>query len=170
MSGCWYAVHTRSNFEKHIAGELGQKGIETFLPVFREIHRWKDRKKMVEIPYFPSYVFARIEDAPERRLDILRTAGAVRILGHAGDIEAIPDMEIMQLQRLVESSLAACAHPFLKEGSQVRVKAGVLRGVEGLLVHFKNQSRLVLSVNLLARCVATEIDLCDVELIHPISN
>ena len=164
--GSWYAVLTRSNFEKRTTGELDRKGIETFLPVFREMHRWKDRKKVVEIPYFPSYVFARIEDVAERRLDILRTSGAVRILGNGADIEPIPEIEIGRLQRLAESNLAACVHPFLKEGSHIRVTAGPLRGVEGLLVHFKNRNRLILSLSLLARSVATEIDLCDVELIR----
>lgn len=166
----WYAVHTRSNFEKRIVHELGCKDIETFLPTFHEIHRWKDRKKAVEIPYFPGYVFARIEDLPERRLDLLRTTGTVRILGNGNDIEPIPDMQISRLQRLVESSLVACAHPFLKEGSQVRVKSGPLQGVEGLLVQFKNQNRLLLSLDLLARSVTTEIDLCDIELIRAASN
>jgi transcription antitermination factor NusG len=162
----WYAVHTRSNFEKRVALELEQKGLETFLPAFRETHRWKDRRKMVEIPYFPSYLFVRIEDKPERRLDVLRTAGAVRILGNGGEIEPIQEMEIERFQRLVDSNLSAYAHPFLKEGASVRVKAGPLRGIEGLLVQIKNQNRLLLSLNLLARSVATEIDLCDVELIR----
>jgi transcription antitermination factor NusG len=166
----WYAVHTRSNFEKRVAVELGLKGIETFLPSFCEVHRWKDRKKTVEIPYFASYVFVRIEDSPEQRLDVLRTSGTVRLLGSRGEIEPIPDLEIENLQLLVESSLSACAHPFLKEGSTVRVKSGPLRGIEGLLVQVKNQNRLILSLNLLARSVATEIDLCDVELIRPAAN
>jgi len=166
----WYAVHTRSNFERRVALELEQKGIETFLPVFHEIHRWKDRKKAVEIPYFSCYVFARIEDVAEKRLDILRTAGALRILGAGCEIEPIPEFEIDRLERLVQSNLSAFAHPFLKEGSHVRVKAGPLRGIEGLLVEVKNQNRLILSLNLLARSVATEIDLCDVELIRPASN
>ena len=162
----WYAVHTRSNFEKRIVDELGRKGIETFLPAFHEIHRWKDRKKAVEIPYFPSYVFVRIEDVPESRLDVLRTIGTVRILGNGCEIEAIPDMEIDRLLRLVQSNVSACAHPFLKEGASVRVKSGPLQGIEGLLIQVKNQNRLLLSLNLLARSVATEIDLCDVEMIR----
>jgi len=162
----WYAVQTRSNFEKRIVDDLRRKGIETFLPAFHEVHRWKDRKKAVEIPYFPSYVFARIEDVPARRLDVLRTTGAVRILGSGDEIEAIPDVEIDRLQRLVQARLSACSHPFFKEGSHVRVKAGPLNGVEGLLVQVKNQNRLLLSLSLLARSVSTEIDICDVELIR----
>jgi len=162
----WYAVHTRSNFEKRVALELDRKGLETFLPAFHETHRWKDRRKTVEVPYFPSYVFVRIEDAPERRLDVLCTTGAVRILGQANRIEPIPEPEIDRFQRLVASNLSAFAHPFLKEGASVRVKAGPLQGIEGLLVQFKNRNRLLLSLNLLARSVATEIDLCDVELIR----
>ena len=137
------------------------------MPAFCEVHRWKDRKKTVEIPYFPCYSFIRIEDTPEERLAVLRTAGTVRILGSAAEIEPIPELEIERLQRLVDSNLSAYAHPFLKEGSTVRVKSGPLQGIEGLLIQVKKQHRLLLSLNLLARSVATEIDLCDVELIRP---
>src|SRR3954454_4441256 len=77
----WYAAHTRSNFEKRVASELQMKGVEAYLPAWREVHRWKDRNKEVEVPLFPGYVFVRIAGSAPSQLTVLRTAGVVRILG-----------------------------------------------------------------------------------------
>ena len=161
----WYAVHTRSKCEHSVAGELTAKGVECYLPAMRNFHRWKDRKKEISVPLFPGYVFTRIVDDSVNRLQVLRTHGTVRILGHGTEIEPVSDFEIESLKRLLESRTACFAHPFLREGAWVRVKYGPLQGVEGLLVRIKNSSRLVLSVQMLAQSVATEIDATDVEVI-----
>jgi transcription termination/antitermination protein NusG len=161
----WYAVHTRSKCEQSVAGELTAKGVECYLPTMRNIHRWKDRKKEISVPLFSGYVFTRIADDAASRLQVLRTNGAVRILGHGSEIEPVPDFEIESLKRLLESRAACFPHPFLREGSWVRVKYGPLEGVEGLLTRIKNSSRLVLSVQMLAQSVAAEIDAADVEVI-----
>ena len=163
----WYAVHTRSNFEKVVHAELLRRRIETYWPAFEEIHQWKDRKKRVERSVFPGYVFIQITDKPETRVQVVRTNGVVRILGSGSAIEAVPDYEIASIRRLLDSKRQCYAHPFLREGAWVRVKRGPLRDVEGRLVRFKNQTRLVLTVDLLSQAVATEIDLCDVEPIRP---
>lgn len=164
---CWYALYTRSHFEKSVAAELARKGVEAYLPLVREIHRWKDRMKAVETPVFPGYVFTRLADTPLERLRVLRTAGVVRILGQAGRIEPIPDIEIESIRKLILSRASFAAHPFLREGAWVRVKRGPLAGVEGYLVRRKNQDRLVISVEMLSQAVATEIDICDVERAAP---
>src|ERR1035438_1730842 len=77
MSGqaCWYAVHTRSNFEQRVAGELGRKGFESYLPAYEETHQWRDRKKQVAVPLFPGYLFVRFVDSQELRLPVLRATG-----------------------------------------------------------------------------------------------
>ena len=160
----WYAVHTRSKCERSVADELSAKGVECYLPTTRSIHRWKDRKKEIVLPLFPGYLFTRIADDGASRLQVLRTSGTVRILGHGTQIEPVPDYEIDALKRLLESRAPCFAYPFLKEGSWVRVKHGPLEGVEGLLTRIKNNSRLVLSVQMLAQSVATEIDAADVEV------
>jgi transcription antitermination factor NusG len=163
----WYAVHTRSNFEKRVAADFAAKGLENYLPAVREVHLWKDRKKAVEIPVFPGYVFVRVGNTDRERLQVLHTLGTVRILGNGGEIEPIPDLEIESLQQLMRSNTPVFAHPFLREGSWVRVKRGALEGLEGFLVRIKTRGRLVLSVNLLSRSVATEVDLTAVEAIRP---
>jgi transcription termination/antitermination protein NusG len=159
----WYAVQTRSNFEKIVHSELCGKEIESYLPVLPEMRQWKDRVKRIEQPVFSGYVFARFVDDPGAKLRVLRSYGAVRILGNASAIEAIPDPEIEGVRRLLMSSERSFVHPFLREGMRVRVKRGPLRDVEGLLVRFRNQARLVLSIDLLSRSVAAEINAGDVE-------
>ena len=162
----WYAVHTRSNFEKRIAAELGTKGIVNYLPAYEEVHQWKDRKRAVLIPLFPGYVFARFSDEPYLRLSVLTTAGVVRILGCGGAIEAVPDGQVEAVRRLLLSKIPYLSHPFLREGDWVRVKCGPLRGIEGILVRAKSRHRLVISVPLLSQSVAAEIDGRNVEPIQ----
>ncbi len=163
----WFAVYTRSHCERKLAQELSDKRIENYLPVVPEIHRWKDRKKRLEIPVFPGYVFAKISGNESSRLAVLRSAGAVRILGRGSSIEAIPDQEIEAIRQLLETRTPFFAHPFPRKGAWVRIARGPLKDLEGVFVRAKNQGRLVLSVNLLAQSVATEIDVCDVEVLRP---
>ena len=164
---CWYALHTRSNFEQRVAGELASKGFENYFPAYDETHQWKDRKKKVAVPLFPGYVFVRFADSPELRLPVLHTPGVVRILGNGGVIEAVPAEEIEAVQGLLRANVPYHAHPFLREGVRVRVKRGALQDLEGTLVRFKNRARLVISVALIAQSVAAEVDIRDVE---PVGN
>jgi len=163
----WYALYTRSNFEKRVSCELMSKHVENYLPVVEQVHQWKDRRKRVEVPVFPGYVFVRLRDSQSARLEVLRTAGSVRILGQGERIEPVPEAEIESIRRLLQARVPCFAHPFLKEGAWVRVKSGPLREVEGLLVRLKSKTRLVLSVALLSQSVATEIDVADVEVLRP---
>lgn len=158
----WYAVQTRSRFEQVVRAELSVKGVENYFATYQELHQWKDRKKLVEVPLFSGYVFVRFQDEDEALLQILRTTGVVRILGAAG-IEPIPDEEIDSIRRLLRSANRCFPHPFIREGAWVRVRRGVLAGIEGRLVRVKSQARLVLSVDLLSQSVATEVDARDVE-------
>jgi transcription antitermination factor NusG len=162
----WYAVQTRSNFEKRVSAELTAKGIEAFLPVYPEIHRWKDRKKLIEIPFFPGYLFVRMAATDACRLQVLQTTGAVRILGTYGTMEPIPETEIQSLQRVISVNVRVAPHPFLREGAHVRVKRGPLQGLEGQLIRWKSEVRLVLSVQLLCQAVAVEVDSGDVEVLR----
>lgn len=163
----WYALYTRSNFEKRVAEELTAKHVENYLPLVEQIHQWKDRRKRVEVPVFPGYVFVRFEDSQSARLQVLRTSGSVRLLGQADRIEPVPDAEIESIRRLLRARVPCFSHPFLREGAWVRVRRGPLRDVEGLLVRVKSKTRLVLSVALLSQSVATEIDMADVEVLRP---
>jgi transcription antitermination factor NusG len=159
----WYAVRTRSNFEKNVSAELSGKGLDVFLPTFLEGRQWKDRKKVIELPLFPGYLFARIADTNEARLGILKATGVVQILGHGQSIEPVPDEQVQAVRTLLSANASCLTHPFLREGSRVRIRAGVLKGLEGFLVRLKNEFRLVISVELLCQSVAAEVDVQNVE-------
>lgn len=162
----WYAIRTRSNCEKKVSSMLTEKGIENYLPVFREVHQWKDREKLIDLPLFLGYLFANMVDCREARLDVLRSNGVVNILGRGDRIEPVPASEIEAVRQLLKTSVRPQAHPLLQEGAWVRVKRGPLRNLEGLLVRVKNQTRLVLSVTLLSQSVSAEIDASDVQFIR----
>jgi transcription antitermination factor NusG len=165
MAAQWYAVQTRSNFEKLVSADLAAKGIDTYLPCWTEVHRWKDRQKRVEMPLFPGYVFARFSDSNANRIEVNKTVGVARILGCGRAIEPVPDSELEGVRAVVSSSARYSVHPLLKEGSRVRIRHGPLRDLEGRLVRFKAGLRLVISVGLLAKSVAVEVDTQDVEVL-----
>ena len=151
----WYAIYTRHQHEKAIAGMLTSKGFEVFLPLYSAVHRWKDRSKTVLLPVFPCYVFLR--GGMDRRFHVVSTPGVYSFVG-AGDCPApIPQPEIDAVRRAVETRLRVEPYPFLKSGDWVCVTSGPLAGIEGMLVRRKSACRLVLSVELLQKSVAVEI-------------
>jgi transcription antitermination factor NusG len=157
----WYALHAHYQHEKAVAQILTHKGFDVFLPLYDTAHRWKDRTKRLSLPLFPCYVF--IQSGLDRRLQILSTPGVLGFVGWSGRAAPIPEAEIEAVLRTVESALRVEPHPFLKRGDWVRVKFGPLQGVEGMLVRKKNLFRLVLSVEMLQRSVAIEVDVTAVE-------
>ena len=160
-TAAWHALHTRCQHEKAIARALSNKGFEVFLPLYVATHQWKDRSKQVPLPLFPCYVF--IQGGLERRFHILTTSGIHGFVGNDSRPWAIPDDEIEAVRQIVEQTLWSKPHPFLKCGDWVRVKAGPLEGIEGILTRKKNLFRLVVSVELLERSVAVEVDASMVE-------
>jgi transcription antitermination factor NusG len=157
----WWALYTRHQHEKAVAEMLSAKGFEVFLPLYETQRRWRDRKKMLWLPVFPGYLFVR--GGHGRRLQIVSTPGIHLILSNGDHAAIIPEEEILAIRKAVEGPFRIEPHPFLKCGERVRVKRGTLEGVEGVLVRKKNLCRLVLSVDLLERSVAVEIDASDVE-------
>ncbi len=159
----WYAVCTRHQHEKSAARILEYKDLEVFLPLYKARHRWKDRIKEVSVPLFPGYLFVR--DGFKRWLAILTTPGVSSIVSSGGQPVAIPFSEIEGVKRVVGSTLRVEPHPFLKSGDLIRIKCGPIAGVEGILIRHKNGARLVLSVAMLGKSAAVEIDAADVERI-----
>jgi transcription antitermination factor NusG len=166
----WWALYTRHQHEKVVADMLSAKGFEVFLPLYDSIRRWKDRQKLISLPLFPCYVFVR--GGLHRRLQVVTTPGIHMILSHGAEVAVIPEDEIEAIRRTIEGPCRMEPHPFLRCGERVRVIRGSLQGIEGLLVRKKNQFRLVLSVEMLAKSVAVEIDASDVEPVaggvHPV--
>lgn len=157
----WWALYTRHQHEKTVTEMLSAKGFEVFLPLYGSVRRWKDRSKKITLPLFPCYVFVR--GGLDRRLQVVTTPGIHMILFHGERVAMIPRAEIEAIRKAVEGPFRVEPHPFLKCGERVRVIRGSLFGVEGILVRKKNIHRLVLSVDMMAKSVAVEIDAIDVE-------
>lgn len=156
----WLAACVRSRHEKKVAQQLENGALQCFLPLYESVHRWKDRRATVNLPLFPGYVFARI--APAERMRILATPGVVKLVTFQGQPAAIPDAEIDSLRHLCANEARVEPHPYLKIGRRVRINHGPFAGTEGILLRRKGRFRFVLSLDLIARSVAMEIDDCDV--------
>jgi len=152
----WFALQIRSRYEKIAASLLCGKGYELFLPSYKSRRRWSDRIKELEVPLFPGYLFCRFN--PLDRLPILVTPGVIQVVGTGKSPVPVDDAEIAALQTAVQSGLPRQPWPFLQIGQRVRVECGPLCGLEGILLDFKGRHRLVLSVTLLQRSVAVEVD------------
>jgi len=161
----WYALHVRSNFEHITHKLLTQKGLTSFLPCYATRRRWSDRMKVIEHPLFPGYVFCRFD--PRNWLPVVRTPGVVQILGNERSFTPIEEQEMESVRRLVASGIPPMAHVFLRIGQRVYIERGPLRGVEGILVADKGGFRLVVSLTLLQRSVAVEVD---AEWVRPVAN
>lgn len=160
----WYAVQVRSRHEDVVARHLRVRGLEAFLPLYRERHRWSDRCEEVDLPLFPGYVFCQFN--PLNRLPVLTVPGVVQIVGAGKTLLPIDDSEIAAIQSAVKSGLPTRPSAFLEIGQKVRIDCGPLCGIEGILLGFRGHQRLVLSITLLQRSVAVEIN---GEWIRPIS-
>ena len=153
----WYALHVHSRKESFVASQLEGQGIECFLPQYKSLRKWSDRMKEVELPLFPSYLFSRFDF--QNRRPIVMTPGILQIVGNGRVAIPVPDEEVSAIQAAVHSGLQHQPWPFIELGERVRVKHGNLAGLEGILVNFKGNHRVVLSVSLLQRSVALEVDL-----------
>jgi transcription antitermination factor NusG len=157
----WYAVYTNARHEKRVTEYLVGRSVECYLPPYRSVRRWQDRRKEVELPLFPGYLFVRI--AYRSRLQVLTAPGVVQIISFDGKPAPIREAEIETLRQGLSHSTGFEPHPYLKVGKRVRVRSGPLSGIEGILLRRKDGFRLVLSIELIMRSVATEVDEADVE-------
>jgi transcription antitermination factor NusG len=157
----WFAVHTRSRHEKAIAARLDALATETFLPLHRSRHRWKNGVHAeVDEPLFPCYLFARI--GVGERVRLLQTPGVLGLAASTARPTAIPVEEIALL-RTATAKLTAEPHPYLACGDRVRIVAGPLTGLEGILTRRKQECRVVLSVEAILRSIAVEVSEFDIE-------
>jgi len=162
----WYAVHVKSRHEFKVAERLTKSGVETFMPAVERLSRWKDRKKLINFPLFPGYIFVHMNKIYEAMLTVLKIRGVVRFLGIVpGEPEPVSEDQIISLKKLIESKETLDPYPYLKEGQRVRIKRGPLAGVEGILAERKGQHLLVLSVDILRQGVSLKIDALEVEAV-----
>jgi len=152
----WYAAYICANHEKRVAKQLEERAVEHFLPLYRSVRRWNDRRVHIDVPLFPGYVFARL--ALRNRLRVLQIPSVVRLVGFNGAPTPLGDGEVESLRRALAQGVRAEPHPFLTVGRRVRITAGPLAGYEGILVRRKGNLRVVLSVDLIQRSILTDVD------------
>lgn len=152
----WHAIRVRPRWERVVASALRGKQIEEFLPVYRKRSRWSDRVKEMELPLFPGYVFCRADLSGGPTL--VTTPGVIGILKFGSTLAIVSDSEIQALQAVLRSGVPASPWPYLAIGQTVRIDCGALAGIEGILLQTKNDCRVVLSVEVLCRSVAVEVD------------
>lgn len=157
----WYAAYTCANHEKRVREQLEQRSVESYLPVYETVRRWKDRRVRLRLPLFPGYVFARITLVD--RLRVLQVPGVARLVGFNGHPVALPDAEIEGLKNGLAHGVHAEPHRFLTAGRRVRIKAGPLEGREGILLRSKGSLRVVLSIELIQRSILVDVDVADVQ-------
>jgi len=162
----WYAVMTRARHEKAVEYRLRDRGVTTFLPTVTEIHRWKDRKKEVELPLFGCYLFVKVMPTNEDRQRVLSTDSVLGLIGNTQGLgTAIPDEQIDAVRILVTHKLPWSSHPFLKIGQRVRIRSGALEGIEGILQARKGDRKLIISVDAMQRSLAIQVEGYDLESI-----
>src|SRR5271154_5195386 len=161
----WFALQVRTRYEAGVADQLSRQGYDRFLPRYKLRKRWSDRIKEVDAPLFPGYLFCRFN--PQDRLPILKTPGVIQIVGFKTGPAVVDEAEIRSIQTLVAAGVPHQPWPFLAAGDRVRIESGPLLGLEGILIDVKRSHRLVLSVTLLQRSVAVEIDSALVAAVSP---
>ena len=153
----WYAVWSRSRHEKMVATALTNAGVTTFLPLVTETHRWSDRRKSVDVPLFPGYVFVQILNSPEAQMRVLKTSGVVQFVGNRQGAVPIQDKEIDDVRAVLEERVSCSPYPFLQLGQRVRIRGGSLDGIEGILIERDSASKLVISIELIQRSLAVSV-------------
>ena len=152
----WFALQVRTRWENSTALLLAGKGYQTLLPTYQVKRQWGRRVKQVDAPLFPGYVFCRFD--AQKRLPIVVTPGVITVVGRGRLPVPVDDTELAAIQTVVSSGLQAEPWPYLEVGQKVRIDSDALEGLEGILINFKGNDRIVVSVSLLRRSVALEID------------
>ena len=164
MTFPWYAVHVRSRSEFTVSEHLTVSGYDTYVPSYKEIRRWSDRVKQIQIPFFPGYVFCRINI--NARLPVMQAPGVLSIVGFGNRFAPVDEADIAAVRAVADSPMFARPCPYLAVGQRVSLTGGPLAGIDGLLMAVKNERRLVVSVHLLQRSVAVQVDMADVRPVH----
>lgn len=164
----WYALQVRTRYERVVSEYLTGFDYEWFLPLCKDRKRWSDRVKEVEVPLFPGYLFCRFD--VQNRLPILKIPGMVQIVGYNRQPVSVDEQEIAAIQTLVASGVPNQPCSFVEIGDRVQIASGPLRGLQGILVESRGRNKFVLSVSLLQRSVAVEIDSMSVNPLRSISG
>lgn len=163
LTAAWYVLHTKSRFESVVDEMLRKKTVEVFLPRVIVQSRRKDRKKMIRVPLFPGYLFVKSDLSPEHHLEIVRTVGAVKLVGDKNGPHSVPDDTIQSLQIMVSSDRPIATGTFFQKGERVIVVSGPFSGVTGIFERYRNLDRVIVHIEALGQFAAVEVDAEDVE-------
>jgi transcription antitermination factor NusG len=154
----WFAVRTRPRHEKVVTSQLENSGIETFLPLCPQLRSWSDRRKMIDFPLFPGYVFVWTSRATQARVRIFQVRGILGFVGPNNQATPIPAHQIEAVRSLLKAQVECRPHPYLTVGQRVRIQNGALQGLEGIFVRIANDHSLVVSVDLINRAVSIRLE------------
>lgn len=159
----WYVLHTKSRFENVVNEQLQKKRIDVFSPLITVPSRRKDRKKMIRVPLFPGYVFVRSDLHPNHHLEVVKTVGAVKLVGDKTGPISVPEETISSLRIMVATDQPIATGTFFNKGDRVQVVNGPFSGVVGIFDHYKGIDRIVVYIDALGQFAAVEVDVEDVE-------
>ncbi|WDN87291.1 hypothetical protein BuS5_00259 [Desulfosarcina sp. BuS5] len=159
----WYSLHTRSRFENVVYDRLSKKSFESFLPKIKVKSKRRDRNAMINVPLFPGYIFVRTDLRPVEHLEILKTIGAVRLLGNRKGPVSVPEENIDSLKIMVNCDATVVTGNIIKKGEKVIVVYGPFAGLTGIFVRYKGQGRVVVNIDTLGQSASVEINQEDIE-------
>ncbi len=152
----WIAVYTKPRHEKLVLSQFTEKGIDSYLPLIRQRHRWSDRMKWVEIPIFKSYIFAHVE--LKDNLEVLQTRGVNHIVKFQNKIAVIPDVQITSLRKIIDGGFDPFPSDYFVIGDDVEVIGGPLRGINGIVSRNDTSDKLIIKINVIQHAVAVQIE------------
>ncbi|MBU4288838.1 MAG: UpxY family transcription antiterminator [Proteobacteria bacterium] len=164
----WYVLHTKSRFENVVNDGLIKKTIEVFLPKIKVRSKRRDRKAMIQVPLFPGYVFVKTDLNPYEHIEIVKTAGAVRIIGNKDGPLAVPQESIKSLKIMVAGNSSVITGTRLRKGDRVMVVDGPFAGITGTFIRYKGKERVVVYIEALGQFASVEVRKDDVEIMPEI--
>jgi transcriptional antiterminator NusG len=164
----WYVLHTKSRFENVVNDGLGKKSIEVFLPKVTVRSKRRDRKVMIRVPLFPGYLFVKTDLAPQSHLEIVKTAGAVRLIGSKQGPVPVPAETIDSLKIMVSGDHAVTTGHRLQKGDKVLVLRGPFTGVTGTFTRYGGKGRVIVNIEALGQYAGVEVSEADIEIVPQI--
>ena len=164
----WYVLHTKSRHEKVVNDLLLKKSVEAYLPMVTIRSKRRDRKVMIRVPLFPGYIFVKTDLHPESHLEVVKTAGAVRLIGSNQGPVPVPDETVISLQIMVDSNSPVTTGHRLERGDKVMVVYGPFAGVVGTFARYGGKGRVIVDIEALGQYAAVEVSEEDIEIIPKI--
>ena len=153
----WFALYTKARAEKKVKADLQEKGIETYLPLRRELRHWSDRKKWIEIPIINSYIFVRIQMEDYRR--VFESRGVVRYVARKGKAVVIPDCEIEAMRQTVSSNLVFNVESrHIRKGQIVTISSGPLKGITGEIIETQGAKKFYMRISHIGHMLVVKLD------------